>query len=113
MSSTLLDLIPVLAALLAIPLYAAVQALALVKLSSGWRYAALLPLLLAITLAASAIDGLSGGAGPTQRTLLLFSPGAIIYLAMLALLSAAIDRLTTLRPVDEEAVGLAAPPASH
>ena len=113
MSPTLLDLIPVLAALLAVPLYLAVQALALVKLNSGWRYAALLPLLLAITLAASAIDGLSGGAAPTQRTLLLFSPGAIIYLALLALLSAFVERLATIQPAEEEVVGLAAPPGSH
>lgn len=113
MSATLIDLVPVLAAFLAIPLYLAVQGLALLKLNSGWRYAALLPLLLAITLAASAIDGLSGGAAPTQRTLLLFSPGAIIYLAMLALLSAFVDWLAAPRAAGEEAAGLASPPASH
>jgi hypothetical protein len=113
MSSTLLALIPVLAALVALPLYLAAQVLALVKLQSGWRYAALLPLLLAITLAASALDSLSGAAGPSPRTMLLFSPGAIIYLALLALSSAGVEKLVTLRPMPEEAGGLAAPPGSR
>ena len=113
MSSTLLDLVPVLAALIAVPLYAAAQVLALVRLHSGWRYAALLPLLLALTLAGSAIDGLTTGAGPTERTLLLFSPGAIIYLALLALLAAAIDRLAGTLPAGDEPAALAAPPGSR
>lgn len=113
MSPTLLDLVPVLAALIAVPLYAVAQVLALIRLNSGWRYAALLPLLLALTLAGSAIDGLTSGAGPTERTLLLFSPAAIIYLALLALLAAAIDKLAGAPPAADDPAALAAPPGSR
>jgi hypothetical protein len=113
MSSTLLDFVPVLAALVAVPLYALAQILALTRLTSGWRYAALLPLLLALTLAGSVFDGLTTGAGPTERTLLLFSPVAIIYLALLALSAAVFDRLAGAPPVEDESAALAAPPGSR
>jgi hypothetical protein len=113
MPSTLLDLVPVLAALVAVPIYAVAQVLALVKLASGWRHAALLPLLLAITLVGSAVDGLTTGAGPTQRTMLLFSPGAIVYLAVLALLSLVVERLIGAPPEQEDPATLVAPPGSR
>jgi len=113
MSSTLLDLVPVLAPLIAVPLYAIAQLLALTRLTSGWRYAALLPLLLALTLAGSAVDGLTTGAGPTERTLLLFSPAAIIYLALLALFAAAVEKLAGAPPPADEPAALATPPGSQ
>jgi hypothetical protein len=113
MSSTLLDFVPVLAALVAVPLYAIAQLLALTRLTSGWRYAALLPLLLALTLAGSAFDGMTTGAGPTERTLLLFSPVAIIYLALLALFAAIVERLAGTPAAEDEPTALAAPPGSR
>jgi hypothetical protein len=113
MSSTLLDFVPVLAALVAVPLYALAQVLALARLASGWRYAALLPLLLALTLAGSVFDGLTTGAGPTERTLLLFSPVAIIYLALLALLAVVVEKLTSPAPARDDPATIAAPPASQ
>jgi hypothetical protein len=113
MSSTLLDFVPVLAALVAVPLYALAQVLALTRLASGWRYAALLPLLLALTLAGSAFDGLTTGAGPTERTLLLFSPMAIIYLALLALFAVVVEKLTSPPQIEDDPAALAAPPGGQ
>jgi hypothetical protein len=82
-----------LGALAAVPLYAVLQVLALMKLPGGWRYAAAMPVFFAIMLAAPAVDASRGAALPSERTLMLFSPAAILYLALIGLLAAGVTRL--------------------
>jgi hypothetical protein len=92
MSSSIIDLLPLIAGIVAVPLYGAAQVLALFKLSHGFRYAALLPLLFAASLIAAVAEPTGIGAGPSVRTLLLFSPAATFYLVLLGALEVAAAR---------------------
>ena len=76
-----------------LPAFCAFQVWTLLALRGGCRYAALLPLLIGISLIASTLDGLSTHAGPSALTLIFFAPAAAAYLAGLTGLSAIVRRL--------------------
>ena len=76
-----------------LPAYLAMQIWTLLALRDGCRFAALLPVLLGISLIASAAEGLSTHAGPSSATLMFFAPAAVLYLAALIGLSALIQRI--------------------
>jgi uncharacterized protein involved in cysteine biosynthesis len=76
-----------------VPAYLALQGWTLFALRDGCRFAALLPILLAISLIASAAEGFSTHVGPSPLTLMLFAPAAAAYLGGLVGLSAMLRRV--------------------
>jgi hypothetical protein len=81
------------AALGGIPAYLLLQGWTLKHLSRGPRYAALLPMLLAFSVIAPCFDTAAGRGGPSPTALLLFAPGAALYLLGLAGYAHLSDRL--------------------
>jgi hypothetical protein len=84
-----------------LPAYLAMQIWALLALRDGCRFAALLPVLLGISLIASAFDGLSSHLGPSAATLMFFAPAAMAYLAGLTGFSALIHRIHWFDPTQD------------
>lgn len=82
--TTLSEIAVEFAALSGIPAYLLLQAWTLRHLEGGPRYAALLPVLLALSVIAPCLDTSASHAGPSSAALLLFAPGAALYLAGLA-----------------------------
>jgi len=72
------------AALAGIPAYLLLQAWTLRNLGRGPRYAALLPILIAFSVIAPCFDPTASRGGPSTTALLLFAPGAALYLIALA-----------------------------
>ena len=84
-----------------LPAYLAMQSWTLLSLRDGCRFAALLPVLLGISLIASAIEGLSTHVGPSAATLMFFAPVATAYLGGLMGLSALIHRIHWFEPTQD------------
>jgi hypothetical protein len=83
-----------------LPAYLAMQVWTLLALRDGCRFAALLPVLLAMSIIASTIEGLSTHVGPSAATLMFFAPAAAIYLACLAGFSTLIHRIHWFDPAE-------------
>jgi len=82
--TTLSEIAVEFAALSGIPAYLLLQGWTLKHLDRGPRYAALLPILLALSIIAPCFDTSAARSLPSATALLLFAPAAALYLAGLA-----------------------------